>query len=227
MGQQIHPKSYRLGINRQWESRWFNLKEAPKLLEEDYKIRQFIYEKAKACRIESIDIERKTKDIKIIVKTARPGLLIGRQGQGIEALQNGLAKSLKTKSRIDISIEEIKHPEISSKIVAQNIAEDLEKRVSYRRVLKQYITKIMQRKEVLGVKIMVSGRLGGIEIARREWLKEGKLPLSTLRADIDYGFTEAHCTYGMIGIKVWIYKGEKFLNSDKQLNTEKLKTLRQ
>jgi len=227
MGQQIHPKSYRLGINRRWESRWFNLKEAPKLLEEDYKIRQFIYEKAKACRIESIDIERKTKDIKIIVKTARPGLLIGRQGQGIEALQNGLAKLLKTKSRIDISIEEIKHPEISSKIVAQNIAEDLEKRVSYRRVLKQYLTKIMQRKEVLGVKIMVSGRLGGIEIARREWLKEGKLPLSTLRADIDYGFTEAHCTYGMIGIKVWIYKGEKFLNSDKQLNTEKLKTLRQ
>jgi len=214
MGQKIHPKSFRLGFNKRWESRWFNLKQTPKLLEEDYKIRQFIYEKAKACRIESVDIERKAKDIKIIIKTARPGLLIGRQGQGIEALQNGLAKLLKTKSRINISIEEIKHPEISGEIVAQSIAEDIEKRMPYRRVLKQYLAKIMQRKEVLGVKLMVSGRLDGIEIARNEWLKEGKLPLSTLRADIDYGFTEAHCTYGTIGIKVWIYKGQKFLNSE-------------
>lgn len=213
MGQKIHPKSYRLGFNKQWESRWFNLRETPKLLEQDYKIRQFIYQKAKACRIESVDIERKAKDIKIIIKTARPGLLIGRQGQGIEILQNGLAKLLKTKSRINISVEEVKHPEISGDIIAQSIAEDIEKRMPYRRVLKQYLTKVMQRKEVLGAKIMLSGRLDGIEISRSEWLKEGKLPLSTLRADIDYGFAEAHCTYGIIGVKVWIYKGEKFLNS--------------
>ena len=214
MGQKIHPKSFRIGINKPWHSRWFNLKESPRLLEEDYKIREFIYKKAKTCRIESVDIERKAGDTKIIIKTARPGLLIGRQGKGIEDLQKGLAKLLKTKSHIDISIEEVKHPEISGEIVAQSIAEDIEKRMPYRRVLKQYITKVIQRKEVLGVKIMLSGRLDGTEIARNEWLKEGKLPLSTIRADIDYGFTEARCTYGTIGIKVWIYKGEKFLNSE-------------
>jgi len=153
--------------------------------------------------------------IKIIIKTARPGLLIGRQGQGIEALQKGLAKLLKIKIPVNISIEEVKHPEISAEIVAQGIAEDLEKRMPYRRVLKQYITKVIQRKEVLGVKILTSGRLDGLEIARSEWLKEGKLPLSTIRADIDYGFTEAHCTYGIIGIKVWVYKGEKFSDISK------------
>ncbi|MDD3098362.1 MAG: 30S ribosomal protein S3 [Candidatus Pacebacteria bacterium] len=212
MGKKINPKSYRLGLNKRWESRWFNLKEAPKLLEEDYKIRQFVNEKAKASRIESIDIERKTKDIKIIIQTARPGILIGRQGQGIEALQKGLKKILKTDLNINISVEEVKHPEISAQIIAQGIAEDIEKRISYRRVLKQYLSKVVQHKKVLGVKIMVSGRLDGIEIARNEWLKKGKLPLSTLRADIDYGWTEAHCTYGKVGIKVWIYKGEKFTN---------------
>jgi len=215
MGQKINPKSFRMGINRGWQSRWFNLKEFPILLEQDHKIRKFINEKTKACRVESIGIERKAGDIKIIIKTARPGLLIGRQGQGIEILQKGLAKLLKTKIRINISIEEVKHPEISAEIVAQSIAEDLEKRMPYRRVLKQYITKVIQRKEVLGVKILVSGRLDGLEIARNEWLKEGKLPLSTIRADIDYGFAEAHCTYGIIGIKVWIYKGEKFSDVNK------------
>jgi small subunit ribosomal protein S3 len=218
MGKKVNPKSYRLGLNKRWESRWFNLKEAPKLLEEDYKIRQFINEKAKASRIESIDIERKTKDIKIIIQTARPGVLIGRQGQGIEALQKGLKKILKTDLNINISVEEVKHPEISAQIVAQGIAEDIEKRISYRRVLKQYLNKVVQHKEVLGVKIMVSGRLDGIEISRDEWLKKGKLPLSTLRADIDYGNAEAHCTYGTVGVKVWIYKGEKFINLEDNRN---------
>lgn len=210
MGNKVNPKSYRLGLNKRWESRWFNLKEAPKLLEEDYKIRRFVSEKAKASRIESIDIERKTKDIKIIIQTARPGILIGRQGQGIEALQKGLKKILKTDLNINISVEEVKHPEISAQIIAQGIADDIEKRISYRRVLKQHLNKIVQHKKVLGVKIMASGRLDGIEIARNEWLKKGKLPLSTLRADIDYGSVEARCTYGTVGIKVWIYKGEKF-----------------
>ena len=214
MGKKINPKSYRLGLNKRWESRWFNLKEAPKLLEEDYKIRQFVNEKAKASRIESIDIERKTKDIKIIIQTARPGVLIGRQGQGIDALQKGLKKILKTDLNINISVEEVKNPEISAQIVAQGIAEDIEKRISYRRVLKQCLNKIEQHKKVLGVKIMASGRLDGIEIARDEWLKKGKLPLSTLRADIDYGNAEARCAYGTVGIKVWIYKGEKFNNLD-------------
>ena len=214
MGKKINPRFYRLGLNKGWESRWFNLKDAARLLEEDHKIREFIFKKAKASRIESIVIERKTKDIKIIITTARPGLLIGRQGQGIDALQKGLKKILKTDLNINISVEEVRHPEISARIVAQSIAEDLEKRMPYRRVLKQQLSKIMQHKKVFGAKIMVSGRLDGIEIARNEWLQQGTLPLSTLRADIDYGKAEAHCTYGTIGIKVWINKGEKFSQSE-------------
>ncbi|NMB92214.1 MAG: 30S ribosomal protein S3 [Parcubacteria group bacterium] len=215
MAQKINPKSYRLGITEDWNSRWIDKKNAPKLLEEDYKIRHFILDKAKMAKIEKIEIERKAKDIKIIIRTARPGLLIGRQGVGIDSLATGLKNLLKTDNKINIVIEEVKHPEISASIVAQNIAEDIEKRIPYRRVLKQHLAKIMQHKEVLGAKILASGRLDGIEIARDEWLKEGKLPLSTLRANIDYGFSEAHCTYGVVGIKVWIYKGEYQKESNK------------
>jgi small subunit ribosomal protein S3 len=214
MAQKINPKSYRLGITEKWNSRWFDLKNAKKFLEEDYKVRNFIASKAKAAKVENIEIERKAKDIKIIIRTARPGLLIGRQGVGIEILNTGLKKLLKTEAKVNIVVEEVKHPEISASIVAQNIAEDIEKRISYRRVLKQHLSKIMQHKEVLGAKVMASGRLDGIEIARDEWLKEGKLPLSTLRMNIDYGFTEAHCTYGVVGIKVWVNKGEYKENND-------------
>lgn len=210
MGRKINPQSYRLGITKDWKSHWLDLKRTPFLLKEDYKIRHFIQRQGKAARIEAIIIDRKAKDIKITIKTARPGLLIGRQGQGIANLQKGLAKILQTKGRINISVEEVRHSEISAQIVAQNIAEDIEKRIPYRQVLKQHLSKIMQHKEVKGVKLMVSGRLNGIEIARKEWLREGRLPLSTIRANIDYGFAEAHCTYGVVGIKVWIYKGEKF-----------------
>jgi len=208
MAQKISPKSYRLGITENWDSRWFDLKNTKKLLEEDYKIRRFVLKQTQAAKIENIEIERKAKDIKVIIKTARPGLLIGRQGIGIETLSVGLKKLLKTNNKINIVVEEVKHPESSASIVAQNIAEDIEKRISYRRVLKQHLSKIIQHKEVLGAKVMASGRLDGIEIARDQWLKEGKLPLTTLRANIDYGFSEAHCTYGVVGIKVWIYKGE-------------------
>jgi len=197
MGHKINPKSYRLGVSKDWDSHWIDLKNMPLLLQEDSKIRHFIEKNVKDARIESIGIDRKEKDIKIIIKTARPGLIIGRQGQGIALLQKGLAQLLQSKRRINIAIEEVRHPEISAPIVAQNIAEDIEKRFPYRRVLKQHLSKVIQHKEVKGVKIMVSGRLNGIEIARREWLREGRLPLSTLRADIDYGFTEAHCTYGI------------------------------
>jgi len=208
MAQKINPKSYRLGISENWNSRWFDLKNTKIFLEEDYKIRRFVSKQAKVAKIENIEIERKAKDIKVIIKTARPGLLIGRQGIGIENLSAGLKKLLKTNNKINIVVEEVKHPESSASIVAQNIAEDIEKRISYRRVLKQHLSKIIQHKEVLGAKVMASGRLDGKEIARDEWLKEGKLPLSTLRANIEYGFSEAHCTYGIVGIKVWIYKGE-------------------
>ncbi|MFA5392341.1 MAG: 30S ribosomal protein S3 [Candidatus Paceibacterota bacterium] len=208
MAQKINPKSYRLGITEDWNSHWLDLKNTKRFLEEDYKIRKFVLKQTKAAKIENIRIERKAKDIKIIIRTARPGLLIGRQGIGIESLSTGLKKLLKTDDKINIIIEEVKHPEISASIVAQNITEDIEKRISYRRVLKQHLSKIIQHKEVLGAKVMASGRLDGKEIARDEWLKEGRLPLSTLRANIDYGFFEAHCTYGVIGVKVWIYKGE-------------------
>jgi len=208
MAQKISPKSYRLGITENWDSRWFDLKNTKKLLEEDYKIRRFVLKQTQAAKIENIEIERKAKDIKVIIKTARPGLLIGRQGIGIETLSVGLKKLLKTNNKINIVVEEVKHPESSASIVAQNIAEDIEKRIYYRRVLKQHLSKIIQHKEVLGAKVMASGRLDGIEIARDQWLKEGRLPLTTLRANIDYGFSEAHCTYGVVGIKVWIYKGE-------------------
>jgi len=208
MAQKINPKSYRLGISENWDSRWFDLKNTKKFLEEDYRIRRFVLKQTKAAKIENIEIERKAKDTKVIIKTARPGLLIGRQGIGIENLSAGLKKLLKTNNKINIVVEEVKHPESSASIVAQNITEDIEKRISYRRVLKQHLSKIIQHKEVLGAKVMASGRLDGKEIARDEWLKEGKLPLSTLRANIEYGFSEAHCTYGVVGIKVWIYKGE-------------------
>ena len=177
MAQKINPKSYRLGITENWNSRWFDLKNTKKLLEEDYKIRRFVLKQTQAAKIENIEIERKAKDIKVIIKTARPGLLIGRQGIGIETLSVGLKKLLKTNNKINIVVEEVKHPESSASIVAQNIAEDIEKRISYRRVLKQHLSKIIQHKEVLGAKVMASGRLDGIEIARDEWLKEGKLPL--------------------------------------------------
>lgn len=215
MAQKINPKSYRLGVTEDWNSRWLDTKNTPKLLEEDYKIRHFILQKAKMAKIEKIEIERKAKDIKVIIRTARPGLLIGRQGVGIDSLTTGLKKLLQTDNKINIVIEEVKHPEISASIVAQNIAEDIEKRIPYRRVLKQHLAKIMQHKEAIGAKVLASGRLDGIEIARDEWLKEGKLPLSTLRANIDYGFSEAHCTYGVVGIKVWIYKGEYQKESNK------------
>ena len=210
MGRKINPQSYRLGTIKEWKSHWLDWKRTPLLLEEDYKIRRFIQRKAREARIEAIIIDRKVKDIKITIRTARPGLLIGRQGQGIADLQKGLAKMLPTKRRINIAVEEVRRSEIAAQIVAQSIAEDIEKRIPYRRVLKQHLSKIMQHKEVKGAKVMVSGRLDGIEIARKEWLREGPLPLSTIRADIDYGFAEAHCTYGVIGVKVWIYKGEKF-----------------
>ncbi|MCD6568629.1 30S ribosomal protein S3 [bacterium] len=208
MAQSTSPHSFRLGIKKNWSSRWLNLKNTPQLLEEDYKIRKFILKRDKELRIENVEIERQGNSIKIIIRTARPGLLIGRKGKGIELLKKGINKILKNKYQVNLSVEEIKHPETSAQIMAQSAAEDIERRISYRRVMKRYLSRIMQHKEVLGAKIMISGRLDGNEIARDEWLREGKLPLSTLRANIDYGFAEAHCTYGTIGIKIWIYKKE-------------------
>jgi len=209
MTHKTQPKSFRLGITENWESRYLDKKNLPKTLEEDYKIRQLIMGRKKALRIEKIEIERKGKEIKIIIRTSRTGLLIGRQGQGIKILEEEIKKIINPKYNLILSVEEVKNPDTSAQIVAQAIAEEIEKRKPYRAVMNLYLKRIMQNKGVLGAKIMLSGRLDGNEIARDEWIREGKLPLSTLRADIDYGFSEAYCTYGVVGVKVWIYKGEK------------------
>lgn len=218
MAQKIHPKSYRLGITENWHSRWISKKQTPQLLEEDYKIRQFLMSQSKPLRIEKVEIERKGNELKIVIFTPRTGLLIGRQGQGIKALEKKIKEIVGEKKSINISVEEVSNPDSSSQVVAEAMAEEIEKRQPYRLVLNRYLKKIMQQKGVLGAKVMVSGRLDGAEIARDEWLKEGKLPLSTLRSDIDYGFREAHCTYGVVGVKVWIYKGEKDTSEVKPSN---------
>lgn len=209
MAQYTNPKSLRIGITKEWDSHWFNLKKTPLLLKEDYLIRQFILKGGKELRIEKIEIERKQNNIKIVIHTARPGLLIGKQGQGILKIEKGITKLLKdnkNKYKISVSVEEVRRPETSAQIMAQNIAEDIEKRIPYRLTMKRNMARIIQHKNVGGAKIMISGRLDGNEIARDEWLLEGKLPQQTLRADIDYGFAEAYCTYGVVGVKVWIYK---------------------
>jgi len=219
MAQKIHPKSLRLGLTENWTSRWFSFKNLPAQLAEDYYLREFLKKKLKNAKIERIEIERTARQINIIIKAVRPGLIIGRGGSAVEDLKKEILalilklrkeKGLKSLPQVSLNIEEVKKPEISASVVAQNMAEDIEKRIPYRRVLKNHLAKIMQHKEVKGAKVMVSGRLDGAEIARTEWLKEGRLPLVTLRSDIDYGTATAYCTYGTVGIKVWIYKGEKF-----------------
>jgi len=190
-------------------------------LQEDFVIRKFLEKKLKEAFVASIEIERSVNTINIIISTARPGLIIGRGGGGVEKLKTGIEKELEEyrkenkvteneKKEIKIEIREIKNPWTSAVLVAQMAAQQIEKRVPYRQVMKRCIERVMMNKDVKGVRIEMSGRLNGIEIARSEWLSEGKIPRNTLRADLDYGFWEAHCTYGKIGIKVWIYKGEKF-----------------
>jgi len=223
MSHKVHPKAYRLRRITDWESRGF-YKNPSQLLEEDFKIRQFIYKKLEKVGIEKIEIERFSNKINIIISSARPGLIIGRGGEGVERLKeelenkiirlskekSGPARSSATKIETRIEIREIKNPWTSAGLSAQWIAQQIEKRVAFRRVLKQALGKIMANREIKGARIEISGRLNGVEIARREWLGEGQLPRQTIRADIDYAKAEAHCTYGIIGIKVWVYKGEKF-----------------
>lgn len=218
MGQKIRPDSYRLGITRGWNSRWFPKKKNSKEnLEEDILIRKIIKEKIKLAGIDKIEIEKSNNNYRIFIKVAKPGLVIGRGGKGVDDLRKTvenelikLFKERKTKFNFSISlnIEELKRNEVSAAFVAQSIAWDIEKRMPFRRTIKKYLESVMQNREVEGIKIKLSGRLDGGEIARREWLSKGKLPLQTLRANIDYGESTAFCTYGAVGIKVWIYKGE-------------------
>lgn len=214
MSHRVHPKAYRLKDMADWDSRWQTKNNLSEYLREDFRIREFLEKKLKDSGVQNIEIERFTGKVNIIINSSKPGFIIGRGGKGAEDLKKALEKimphSAKQKKEIKIEIREIRNPWIHSAIVAQMVAQQLEKRMPYRRTIKQVLSKVMQNKEVQGAKIEVSGRLDGTQIARREWLKKGRLPRQTLRAEIDYGTVRAYCTYGVIGIKVWLYKGDKF-----------------
>lgn len=217
MGQKVHPVAFRTGIIYDWNSRWLNKKKLREYLKEDTKVREFLNKKLLKLGLGKIEIERSNNATKIVVHASRPGLIIGRGGAGAEQLKADLQKFIArlrkepvAKGEIRLEIEEIKHSESVAAIVAQSMAEQIEKRLPHRRVMKQSIEKIIQGKGVEGAKVMIKGRLGGAEIARKEWLAKGRIPLQTLRANIDFANATAFTTYGTVGIKVWIYKGEIF-----------------
>jgi small subunit ribosomal protein S3 len=206
VGQKIHPVGFRLKAIRGWQSRWYAPKgEYAKLLHEDLRIRQYIKDKFYHTGISRVEIERAAKRIRVHVFTARPGIIIGKKGADIEALKKELTKL--TGKDVYINIREIKRPELDAQLVAESVAQQLERRVAFRRAMKKTVTNTM-RFGAQGIKIHVAGRLGGAEMARREWYREGRVPLQTIRADIDYGFARALTTYGVIGVKVWLFKGE-------------------
>ncbi|MDI6591660.1 MAG: 30S ribosomal protein S3 [Patescibacteria group bacterium] len=214
MAHKVHPKIFRLRELADWNSRWLDKKKFPQYLEEDFKIREFLEKKIGKIGIEKIEIERFPGKLNIIISSARPGLIIGRGGGGIEELRKELDQKFPSppeeKRELKIEIREIKNPWMSAALSSQWMAQQIEKRIPYRRVLKQALDKITSQKGVEGCRVEVAGRLAGVEIARTEWLKKGKLPKQTLRADIDFAQARAYCTYGVVGVKVWIYKGEKF-----------------
>ncbi len=219
MGQKVHPKGLRLGIIKDWEGKWYaDKKTFAVFLLEDVKIRRFIKEKLFAAGVSNIQIERAANRLKITINTARPGIVIGRGGAEVESLRKKLENI--TGKQVHINIAEIKAPELEAQLVAEGVAAQIEKRVAFRRAIKQAVSRSM-RLGAKGIKIAVSGRLGGAEIARTEWYSEGKVPLHTLRADIDYGFAEANTTYGKIGIKTWVYKGEVLPAKKQEVRSEK------
>lgn len=206
MGQKVNPKGFRIGVIRDWDSRWYaNNKDFKNYLYEDYQLRKYVKEKLYNSGVSKVDIERTGGRVKINVFTAKPGIVIGRGGQEVEILRQELEKM--SGKKVSVNITEIKRPELDAQLVAESVAASLEKRIAFRRAMKQTVGRTM-RMGAGGIKIMCAGRLAGAEIARTEWYAEGKVPLHTLRADIDYGFAEANTAYGKIGIKVWIYKGE-------------------
>ena len=212
MGQKTNPIGFRLGIIKSWESRWFSEKDYSKLLQEDITIRQFLNKKLSSAGLSKVVIERPAKLANITIHTSRPGVIIGKKGSDIEKLKKEIGNI--TEGDVSINIVEIKKPELDSQLVADNIAQQLERRVAFRRAMKRAVQSAM-RLGALGIRVNCSGRLGGAEIARTEWYREGRVPLHTLRADIDYGVSRANTTYGICGVKVWIFKGEKF---DKDAN---------
>jgi len=218
MGQKVNPHGLRVGIIKDWDTKWYSEKKGfADLLIEDVKIRQYIKKKLYLAGVSRIEIERAANKIKVIIGTAKPGIVIGRGGAGMEILRNEIEKL--TGKSVLVNVTEIKDPDLDAQIVAENIAQQLEKRISFRRAMKQAMSRSMKR-YAKGIKTSVSGRLGGAEIARTEHYHEGTIPLQTLRADIDYGFCEANTTYGKLGVKVWIYKGEVLPTAKKPQKTE-------
>ena len=219
MGQKVKPIGLRLGINRTWDSRWFAEKNYSDLLHKDLKVRKYLMEKLKTAAVSKVVIERPAGRARVSIYSGRPGLIIGKKGQDIEKLKDELSKTLGME--VSLNIMEIRKPEIDAKLVAENIAQQLERRVAFRRAMKRSVQSAM-RLGAAGVRINCAGRLGGAEIARTEWYREGRVPLHTLRADVDYGEAEANTTYGICGIKVWIFKGEIMehdpLAQEKRLN---------
>jgi small subunit ribosomal protein S3 len=222
MGQKVNPIGLRLGINRTWDSRWFASRDYADLLHEDLRIRKFLFDKLKQAGISRIVIERPAKRARITIYTARPGVVIGKKGQDIEKLRQDLSK--RTGVDVHLNIVEIRKPEIDAKLVAENIAQQLERRVAFRRTMKRAVQSAM-RLGAEGIRINCGGRLGGAEIARIEWYREGRVPLHTLRADIDYGEATAQTTYGCCGVKVWVFKGEVLAHDpmaqDKRLSEQR------
>lgn len=221
MGHKVHPFVFRIGIVTNWKSRWFSNKNYKEFLEQDVRLREFITKKLDKAGVNKIEIERSVNSINVIVQTARPGLVIGRGGSGAEELKKEIKKVLqkhdpKAKDlEVRLDIEEVRQPNAQARVVALDIANQIERRLPYRRIIKQTLDRVMQNRDIKGAKIMVKGRLNGAEIARKEWLKKGRIPLQTLRSDIDYARATAYTTYGTIGVKVWIYKGEVFNQEEK------------
>jgi len=212
MGQKIHPTGFRLPVTRDWSSRWYaSNRDFAGMLAEDIKVREYLKSKLKNAAVSRVLIERPAKSARITIYSARPGVVIGKKGEDIEKLKKDLASKLGVP--VAVNIEEVRKPEVNAQLIADNITQQLEKRIMFRRAMKRAMQNAM-RLGAQGIKIMSAGRLNGIEIARTEWYREGRVPLHTLRADIDYGFSEAKTTYGVIGVKVWVYKGDNLGRND-------------
>ncbi len=213
MGQKVHPKGFRVGILEGWESRWFAEKEYATLLHDDIRIREFIKKRLYHAGIAKIEVERAANKAKINIYTARPGIVIGKKGVEIEKLKGELAQ--RTDREVYLNIHEVRRPDLDAQLVSENVALQLERRIAFRRAMKESVARAI-RMGAQGVKVRCSGRLGGAEIARTEWYREGRVPLHTLRADISYGMAEARTTYGVIGVKVWIFRGEILTKEEEQ-----------
>lgn len=217
MGQKVHPFGFRLGVIKSWRSRWYSEKEYAANLQEDLRIRTYVKNRLIHAGVSAVEIERKSSRVHVIIHTARPGIVIGKKGAEIENLKKDLQKF--TQKEVSITIQEIRRPETDAQLTAENVAMQLERRIAFRRAMKKTVLSSMKL-GAKGIKIHVAGRLGGAEMARSEWYREGRVPLHTLRADIDFGFAEANTTYGKIGVKVWIYKGEVLPSSPREPKSE-------